>query len=188
MSAQIRRLTRRIAGLNRKIAFRAGRTVYWKARYKAARKTAKPRVRKRLHASIDLGEDLRKQRRTLVARRERLRRQRSDAQWGGARAITNEIIDIVNGRAPITSRKRWQLFGNPGSDHWRGKKNADAVDFGIAEAHWLKNEISRRLGGPRELADYGSFFVERNGQTFRVQLIAGTHGTGPHLHAGVEAL
>lgn len=185
MAARIRRLTRRIARLNSRIAFRAGRTVFWKARYKATRTRA---ARKKLHASIALGEDLRKQRRTLIARRKRLRRQRSDAQWGGARAVTNEIIDIVNGRAPVTSRKRWEMFGNPDSDHYRGKKNADAVDFGIAEAHDLKNEISQRLGGPRELADYGSFFVERNGQTFRVQLIAGTHGTGPHLHAGVEAL
>lgn len=188
MAARIRRLTRRIVGLNRKIAFRAGRTVYWKGRFKAARKANKPAVRKRLQASIELGEDLRKQRRTLIARRKRLRRQRSDAQWGGARAITNEIIAIVDGRAPVTSRKRWELFGNPGSDHWRGKENADAVDFGIAEAHELKNEISQRLGGPRVLADYGSFFLERNGQTFRVQAIAGTHGTGPHMHWGVEAL
>jgi hypothetical protein len=110
------------------------------------------------------------------------------ALWGGSRQVTNEVVRIVAGRAPITSRKRWETFGNPMSDHYMGNETADAVDFGIAEAHWLKNEISRKLGGPSLLADYGSFAIRRNGRTFRVQMIAGTHGTGPHLHVGVRRL
>jgi hypothetical protein len=60
------------------------------------------------------------------------------------------------------------------------------VDFGIGNAHWLKNEISKKLGGPSNLPDYGTFLVRRDGKTFRVQMIAGTHGTGPHLHVGVK--
>ncbi len=63
---------------------------------------------------------------------------------------------------------------------------ADAVDFGIAEAHGLKHELSRKLGGPATLPDYGTFHTRRKGRTYRHQLIAGTHGTGPHLHYGVE--
>jgi hypothetical protein len=123
-----------------------------------------------------------------IEQRQRQIKARENAQWGGARQVTNEIIGIVNGRAPVTSRKRWELFGNPSSDHYRGNKDADAVDFGIAEAHWLKNEISRRLGGPSELADGGTFVIVRGGKTFRVQIIAGTHGTGPHLHVGVKRI
>lgn len=114
------------------------------------------------------------------------RARRGDFLWGGCRQVTNEVIAIVGGRAPVTSRKRTKTYGNPGSDHHVSQRQADAVDFGIANAHWLKNEISRRLGGPRQLADYGTFTVVRNGRRYRVQIIAGTHGTGPHLHVGVR--
>lgn len=108
------------------------------------------------------------------------------SDWAGSRAVTNEIISIVNGRAPITSRKRNVTLGNPSSDHYVGNKTADAVDFGTANNHALKNEISRKLGGPSSLPDYGSFYITRNGHRYRVQGIAGTHGTGPHLHFGVR--
>lgn len=106
--------------------------------------------------------------------------------WGGSRAVTNEIVGIVGSRAVVTSRKRTQTFGNPGSDHHVSQRNADAVDFAIADAHWLKDEVSRKMGGPAQLPDYAAFQVRRNGHTYRVQGIAGTHGTGPHLHFGVR--
>ena len=123
----------------------------------------------------------------LAAFRRQLANNRASASlWGGSRAVTNEVIRIVDGRARVGSRKRWELFGNRASDHYRGNLNADAIDFLIAEAHWLKNEISRRLGGPMSLPDYGSFYVKRRGKVYRVQIIAGTHGTGPHLHVGVR--
>jgi hypothetical protein len=60
------------------------------------------------------------------------------------------------------------------------------VDFGTGNNHALKNEISKKLGGPSNLPDYGTFLIKRNGRTYRVQGIAGTHGTGPHLHFGVK--
>ena len=113
-------------------------------------------------------------------------RNSASSEWGGSRAVTNEVIGIVGKRAQVTSRKRTETFGNPGSDHHVSQKLADAVDFGVAEAHWLKNEISRKLGGPAKLEDYGTFIVKRNGYSYRVQIIAGTHGTGPHLHVGVR--
>lgn len=126
------------------------------------------------------------QARNRVERRTRQIRARGDQRWGGSRYWTNRVIDIVNGRHSVSSRKRWATFGNPGSDHHRSQKLADAVDFRTAENHALKNEISRKLGGPDSLPDYGSFHVSRNGRTYRVQIIAGTHGTGPHLHVGVR--
>ncbi len=131
--------------------------------------------------------------RVLAAGARRRRAQRKppaasgwDPRYAGCRTVTNEIIRIVGERAPVTSRKRWQTFGNPTSDHYAGNERADAVDFDTANNHELKNEISRRLGGPAALPDYGSFGIVRNGVSFRVQIIAGTHGTGPHLHAGVR--
>ena len=99
-------------------------------------------------------------------------------------------VAIVAGRVATGSRKRSATdplsIANPGSDHNEANTLADAVDFKIAEAHWLKNEISRRLGGPRVLVDYGKFTIQRGSRQFRVQIIAGTHGTGPHLHVGVK--
>ena len=118
----------------------------------------------------------------------RRRRQISDRLWGGSRYFTNRIIAIVGDRAPVTSRKRWATFGNPGSDHHRSQRLADAVDFGIADAHALKNEISRKLGGPDPVDDYEHFHLKHGGRTYRLQLIAGTHGTGPHLHAGARKI
>jgi hypothetical protein len=100
--------------------------------------------------------------------------------------VTNEVVRIVNGRASITSRKRWETFGNPSSDHYMRNLFADAVDFATVENHGLKNEIARRLGGPHQVDDYENFFIHRKGKRFRVQIIAGTHGTGPHLHVGVS--
>lgn len=112
--------------------------------------------------------------------------------WGGSRGVTEEIIDIVGGRAPITSRKRSATDplsrSNPSSDHSAFNLLADAVDFGVANAYDLAKEIARKLTG-RDGAwsgDYASFNIVRRGKTYRVQIIAGTHGTGPHLHVGVR--
>jgi hypothetical protein len=131
-----------------------------------------------------------KNRREQVAKAKRVIERHShsqdDQEWGGSRAVTNEIIAIVNGRYPVTSRKRSETYGNPGSDHHISQKYADAVDFGTVENHALKNEISRKLGGPSTLADYASFQIQRNGRAYRVQAIASNHGTGPHLHLGVK--
>jgi hypothetical protein len=171
-------------------------------RIKAALKRARSRYLFRKHRPARFSRAERKEykrrffswKRKLEAFRRELARKRvakaeaaaEAALWGGSRVVTNEVIRIVGNRAPVTSRKRTETFGNPGSDHHVSQTTADAVDFGIGEAHWLKNEISRKLGGPASLPDYGSFGVTRNGRRFRVQLIAGTHGTGPHLHVGVR--
>lgn len=123
-----------------------------------------------------------------MARRKALRTPQWSWAWGGSRGVTNEVIDIVDSRASITSRKRTLTFGNPGSDHHTSQVFADAVDFGIANAHWLKNELARKLTDGQRTAvnDYENFFIIRKGRRYRVQIIAGTHGTGPHLHVGVR--
>jgi len=110
----------------------------------------------------------------------------SNQLWGGSRYWTNRIIRIVDGRAGVTSRKRTETYGNPGSDHHVSQTVADAVDFATANNHALKDEISRRLGGPPHPSDYQDFYLRRRFRTYRIQAIAGTHGTGPHLHYGVR--
>jgi hypothetical protein len=107
--------------------------------------------------------------------------------WGGCRGITDEIISIVSGRAYVTSRKRTETFGNPDSDHHVSQVWADAVDFGIVNAYALRDEVMRRLGVTGPISDYGHYYIYRDGKRYRIQPIAGTHGTGPHLHFGVRA-
>jgi hypothetical protein len=174
----------------RRLLLAAARSRFKRAhrKWEKAKKAKKPMsVRTPLWRDREKKLDLLKKRERQVNYAQRVVKRNSFSwAWGGSRGVTNEVIGIVNGRAATTSRKRVATFGNPGSDHHVSQRSADAVDFAIAEAHWLKNEISRRLGGPSTLADYGSFYIRRKGKRFRVQIIAGTHGTGPHLHVGVR--
>lgn len=124
-----------------------------------------------------------------------------DSRWAYCRGVTNRIIDIaVDVTKPkltpkrawriylVSSRKRWALFGNPSSDHYRGNKTADAVDLRLANDSATRDKIMRRLGVEGPIRDYGAYTVAHNGRSFRVQPIAQQHGTGPHLHMGVKAL
>lgn len=113
---------------------------------------------------------------------------REGAAWGGCRGVTDEVIRFVARVRPgarVTSRKRWATFGNPGSDHHMLQLNADAVDFGVVNDYALGRLIARHLGGTWS-RDYESFLIRYDGRRYRVQIIAGTHGTGPHLHVGVR--
>lgn len=118
-------------------------------------------------------------------------------QWRGTRPIVeNEVIPAMRKKgATITSRKRWTSFGNWLSDHWRGNRDAYAADgwkgsqkqhegLGIAAGKALK--VPYR--GIQD--DYKSFYIKRKWggkmRRFRVQIIARTHGTGPHCHVGVK--
>lgn len=139
------------------------------------------------------------------AQRRRRRRWRSP-RWGHSRGLTNRIISIVVDetrpagvsrkawrRRIVTSRKRSATFGNPGSDHHVSQRTADAIDFAFANAFRLRDRVMRRLGVTVTVEDFGAYTVEHRGwrgrvRTFRVQPIAATHGTGPHLHFGVRRI
>lgn len=138
-----------------------------------------------------------------LARRARGKRRRiahrhaiaAENQWGGCRKVTNEIIRHVERRRPgtrITSRKRSETFGNPSSDHYVGNTDADAVDFARVNDQTLMDGVAADLGGPSDVADFQAFTITRRvrlrRKAFRVQLIAVTHGTGPHFHAGVKVV
>jgi len=110
--------------------------------------------------------------------------------WGGAKSIiVNEVLPVgKKWGIPVTSKKRWETYGNPGSDHYRGNKDAFAADFATDSNYAFGAALGKALGvsysGPAD--DYRSFYIERAGRNFRVQVISGTHGTGPHTHVGVK--
>lgn len=107
--------------------------------------------------------------------------------WGGAQSIfDNEVRPVLkrNG-VPITSTKRQETYGNPDSDHHVSQRDAYAGDGATANNHALADRIGYALGiGP--VTDYTNYYIKRNGRTYRVQIIAGTHGTGPHIHIGIR--
>jgi hypothetical protein len=107
--------------------------------------------------------------------------------WAGSKQIiAEEVWPIVrkHGISP-TSGKRSETFGNPGSDHFVGNITAFAKDFATVDNFPLAEKIRTALDGGNHV-DYESFIIERRGHRYRVQIIAGTHGTGPHLHVGVR--
>lgn len=140
------------------------------------------KIRKHAVAAIRL---LRKQRRKLVADR---------FKYKGATAIVKyEVIPILHAAGvPVTSRKRWQTFGNPSSDHWKGNKDADAVDGGtFVNNDELGSAIVTALKQRRsEMSSFAEFEITRahtgSPETYRVQVITEEHGTGPHIHVGVK--
>lgn len=119
------------------------------------------------------------------ARKRRKRYASGRGLWGGSKSIIeHEVVSVLERHGVrITSRKRWLTYGNPSSDHWRGNLTAYAVDGGIANAHELADKIGKRLGiGP--VTDFTSYPIRRGRRNFRIQIIAATHGTGPHIHIG----
>lgn len=125
--------------------------------------------------------------------------------WSNCRGLTNRIIDIVADiRYPnlayshplkrayrvaiVSSRKRWELFGNPDSDHYRGNTDADAVDFRFwrEKVRYRKMDLVMQRLGVDDAVDYGRYIVRHGHHLFRVQPIAAVHGTAPHVHFGVK--
>lgn len=107
--------------------------------------------------------------------------------WGGAAYIVRSEVRPIVKRAgyPVTSTKRWETYGNPSSDHYRGNRYAYAEDYGAGTNYGLAQKVREVLDGG-EHVDYASFYIERRGHTYRCQIIAANHGTGPHLHVGCE--
>lgn len=107
--------------------------------------------------------------------------------WGGGKQIIREEVWPIVQAAGITptSGKRRETFGNPGSDHFIGNAYAFAKDYATGSNFRLAQKIRTKLDGGLHV-DYQSFNIVRRGHTYRVQIIAGTHGTGPHLHVGIR--
>jgi hypothetical protein len=128
--------------------------------------------------------------RKLIKRAVLRRPESGTGPWQGCQSIaTNEIIPI--GRKwgiPVTSRKRSETYGNPSSDHYFGNTNAYAVDFGTDSNYAFGAAIGDALGVPYNGAgdDYAEHIISRAGRQFRIEIVCGTHGTGPHTHVGIR--
>lgn len=106
---------------------------------------------------------------------------------GGKRIMRTEVWQVVKtkGIAP-TSGKRKETFGNPSSDHYWLNIFAFAKDYATSNNQTLAQEIRSALDPGGVHHDFENFFIVRYGFTYRVQIIAVTHGTGPHLHVGIK--
>ena len=108
-----------------------------------------------------------------------------DPHWGGSRDVFwNEVVPAAGVNPHST--KRTETFGNPGSDHHVSQTLAYAGDFLPSEARAIA--IGRALGISYSgyADDYKGYYIQRDGHTYRVQIIAANHGTGPHVHVGIE--
>jgi hypothetical protein len=122
-----------------------------------------------------------------LKRRNRNRRASGEGDWDGTESVAREIewfVEVKSGRGDVSgSEKREETYGNPGSDHHVSQTNAFAIDFLLANDYAMAAAIAAYFGVDWA-GDYSAFYVVRGGHTFRIQIIAGTHGTGPHLHVG----
>lgn len=107
--------------------------------------------------------------------------------WGGSESVELEIEAVVEKKRGECSgsRKRTETYGNPGSDHHVSQTTAYAIDFLLANDYEIAYIVAAHFGVDWA-GDYSNFYVERGGKRFRVQLIAGPHGTGPHFHTGTR--
>lgn len=107
--------------------------------------------------------------------------------WGGSADVADIFVRPVLKRhgIPETSTKRTETYGNPDSDHHVSQVLAYAIDGGIANAYAVGDEIGEAVG-VGTVDDYVSENFVEDGHTYRIQVIAATHGTGPHLHTGIR--
>lgn len=108
-----------------------------------------------------------------------------EGDWGGSESVAREIEAVVERKRGKCSgsEKRTETYGNPGSDHHVSQTTAFAIDFYLVDDYEMATIIAAHFGVEWE-GDYSNFYITRGGKTFRIQIIAGTHGTGPHLHVG----
>ena len=160
----------------------------------------KPRVEARRQRRAKLLD----RKRGLVRRLEEIRESQQtdlgEGPWGGAMSVAERIIAPVYARhgIPVTSRKRPASdplsISNPSSDHNEANTTAYALDAGTANNFTLAKEVVAELTAAADqviegtwAADYDSISLRFGPTTMRVQIIAGTHGTGPHLHVGLRS-
>lgn len=130
----------------------------------------------------------------LIHKAELARKQRYlTGPYAGCEAVLKFEVEpcVANNRGTglVTSGKRWETYGNPGSDHYAGNKTASARDFALNNDQSMARLLYAALTGNKPASwpgDYADFYISRHGATFRIQIIAATHGTGPHLHVGVK--
>ena len=177
----------RTAKRNRYMKRRARQVRLYKATKKDGHKKQAAKLLKKANAQARAIKKLDK----LIDKARKAKPASGTGRWGGSKSIIqNEVLPVAR-RWSIspTSAKRWETFGNPGSDHYMLNRTAFAKDFATASNYAFGIAIGKELGIDYRgtMDDYKSFYIQRAGKTFRVQIICGTHGTGPHTHVGIKA-
>jgi hypothetical protein len=181
----------------RRLRHRRKKHLKWTNLERRYRQEGRPVLAKKAHARRKKWSRLVDEAERMVETRDRQvrARLRSDAKYHGARYVTNRINDLAKEHRPgtrVTSRKRPTLLGNIASDHNLFNRTADAIDHALVNDHGFKRIVVRDLtnGSVNDIADFGTITVRnpQNGRDYRVQLIAGTHGTGPHHHSGAKLI
>ena len=106
--------------------------------------------------------------------------------WGGCEDILEAWLDPMAARRGIVPTAGKEYGHTAGGDHDPNVSNASARDWATPENYSLRNAMARRLGIEAVIYDYGFYYFYVNGVRYRLQPIAGTHGTGPHLHQGLR--
>ena len=106
--------------------------------------------------------------------------------------INNEVLPVAKKYGvPITSRKRAAnhplSIANPSSDHNRANRTADAIDLGTVDGSPVAYAIAHSLGiSGYSTGNYNSYYIERAGKTFRIQILWAVSGHYDHVHVGVR--
>jgi hypothetical protein len=109
--------------------------------------------------------------------------------YGGSESVEREIERVVEAKRGECSGSEKRSasdplsIANPGSDHNEANTNAYAIDFYLVNDYEIAYIVAAHFDADWA-GDYDYFYAVRGGKTFRIQLIAGTHGTGPHFHTG----
>ena len=106
--------------------------------------------------------------------------------------INNEVVPQARKYgAPITSRKRAAndplTLANPSSDHNAAIRTADAIDLAAVDGSPLAYAIAHALGiTGYSTGNYTGYYIERAGNTYRIQILWAVEGHYDHVHVGVK--
>lgn len=194
MKKILKKLRSLISRRDRRIAAQQKHYRKWKKFKKRGKRGDKTRAKyhrsrffKNRKAVVKLVKLTKKQRQELVEWKEAnvIRRASGEGDWGGSESVAREIEALVEKKRGECSgsEKRTETYGNPGSDHHVSQTTAFAIDFYLVNDYEMAALIAAHFG-VNWAGDYSDFYVRRGHARFRIQIIAGTHGTGPHLHVG----
>lgn len=151
-----------------------------------ARETRDKRMRDWERARDDLKAARKKAKQERESEQEQVIASPGAPHWGGCEDILlNEVVPLFQAAGLYrNSGKRTATYGNPDSDHHVSQVIASAADCPTANNTTLRNQIAQGLGIASSVTDFTAYYITRNGRRYRLQFIAATHGTGPHLHVG----
>lgn len=116
---------------------------------------------------------------------------KSGGDWDRTQHLARYAVRVAKRRGhSISSRKRTSTFGNPGSDHYVGNKNAYAVDIPAtgSAGKKLAKRIAKKYGIKGDVTGtYDRRIVKDNkGRKFSIQILWAVEGHYDHVHVGLQ--